>query len=101
MAGNSYKVTISMLTKQCEDLKTLNERLKQTIQKMENSEGALNNMWDGEANDAFHAAFNNDKVKMMEFYNLINKYIVNLNNIAARYSQAETANTDIARTRSY
>ncbi len=101
MAGNSYEVTINTLTQQCEDLSELNSRLNNLITKLETSEGNLNTMWDGEANNAFHSAFMTDKGKMVEFYKLINKYIQNLSTIASRYSAAESANTEIARNRTY
>lgn len=53
-------------------------------------------MWDGQANDAFHAAFNNDKEYMTQFYNLINRYCEALDNIAAEYERAEAKAADIA-----
>ena len=58
-------------------------------------------MWDGDANDAFHAAFMTDKGKMEEFSRLIEQYTERLRQIAARYKQTEANTTNIASTRSY
>lgn len=97
----SFKVTSSALKSQASELSDLNERLKTEISKLESSEASLKTMWEGEANDAFHTAFMNDKGKMDEFHNLIITYIDRLNSIAARYEQTEQANTEIASNRTY
>lgn len=97
----NFKVTTSVLKSQADELIELNGRFKSSVEKLVTSEASLNSMWDGEANDAFHAAFLNDKGKMDEFYNLIMQYIERLRTIAIRYEQAEQTNTEIASSRTY
>lgn len=96
-----FKVTTSVLKTQADELTELNGRLKTSIEKLVTSESSLNSMWDGEANDAFHAAFATDKGKMDEFYNLIMQYIERLRTITVRYEQTEQTNTEIASSRTY
>ena len=83
------------------ELKSLNEQFKARIGELEATEGNLRTMWEGEANDAFHTAFTNDKIQMTNFYNAIEVYIVRLLEIAAKYQQAEAVNTEIATNRTY
>lgn len=96
-----FKVTASQLNTQAESLQDLNGRFKSAIEQFVTSETSLKSMWEGEANDAFHAAFTSDKAKMDEFYNLIITYIERLNSIATRYEQTERTNTEIASNRTY
>lgn len=58
-------------------------------------------MWEGEAKNAFHNAFQNDKAKMQNFKTAIDQYVAALQNIAAKYAQAEAANVNTASTRNY
>ena len=88
---SAFKVTTSQLTTQATELSELNGRFKTAVEQLVSSEGNLKSMWEGEANEAFHMAFTNDKVKMDDFYNTI----------ATRYNQTEQANTQIASNRSY
>lgn len=97
----NFKVTTSVLRTQADELTELNGRFKSSVEKLVTSEASLNSMWDGEANDAFHAAFATDKGKMDEFYNLIMQYIERLRTIASRYEQTEQTNTEIASNRTY
>lgn len=96
-----FKVTTTVLRTQADELTELNGRFKSSVEKLVTSEASLNSMWDGEANDAFHAAFAVDKGKMDEFYNLIMQYIERLRTIAVRYEQTEQTNTEIASSRTY
>lgn len=96
-----FKVTASQLNSQAQNLNDLNGRFKSAVEQLVSSETSLKSMWEGEANDAFHAAFTSDKAKMDEFYNLIVTYIERLNSIATRYEQTEKTNTEIASNRSY
>ena len=63
---SDFKVTPSVLKSNADTLTDLNARFKGSVDSLVTSEGALNAMWDGEANDAFHAAFMTDKAKMDE-----------------------------------
>ena len=98
---SDFKVTPAVLKSQADELAELNARYNLLIDKLVTSEQGLHSMWTGEANDAFHNAFNIDRGKMEEFYRLIVQYIDRLRNICLRYEQTETTNTEIASTRSY
>ena len=98
---SDFKVTPSVLKSNADTLTDLNARFKGSVDSLVTSEGALNAMWDGEANDAFHAAFMTDKAKMDEFSRLIEQYTERLRQIAVRYEQTEQSTTNIASSRSY
>lgn len=68
------RVTAKEVQRTAEQLRTLNQNFSNQVNNLVSAEGNLNSMWDGEANDAFHAAFNSDKEYMTQFYNLLNKY---------------------------
>lgn len=97
----SFRVTSSQLRSQASELTNLNGNFKSAVEQLVSSEASLKSMWEGEANDAFHAAFTTDKGKMDEFHNLIVTYIDRLNAIADRYDQAEQNNYQIASNRTY
>ena len=71
---SQFKVTSSVLNSQASELSDLNGRFKSAVEQLVTAEANLNSMWDGEANDAFHASFMTDKSKMDEFYNLQKKF---------------------------
>ena len=95
------RVTATELRAKAEELSSLNANLKTNVSDLEASEQNLATMWDGEAKDAFHQAFNNDKIQMTNFTTLIDKYVATLQAIAAKYAQAESTNVNTASTRSY
>lgn len=95
------KVTASQLRTQADQLKALNTRFKETTGKLQDTEVALKAMWEGEANTAFHNAFNSDKVQMDNFYNAIELYVVKLQAIAQKYEQTEAINVNTGSTRNY
>lgn len=95
------RVTASQVRSTANQLRDYNQNFNSQVQALQSAEGSLNSMWDGQANDAFHAAFNNDKEYMTQFYNLINKYCEALDQIATEYDNAETLNTDTATKRSF
>jgi len=96
-----FQVTAAQLQSKAEELSQYNASFKQKVDSLEETEVALMGMWDGEAKDTFHAAFNRDKVNMQNFYNAIAQYVSALQQIAAKYSQAEAQNTQTASQRSY
>ncbi len=98
---SQFRVTASVLNSQADQLTDLNGRFQSAVQQLVSCEASLNSMWDGEANDAFHNAFEVDKAKMEQFYNLIIQYVERLNSIATRYAQTERTNTEIASNRTY
>lgn len=99
--ANKITVNTSTITNKAGELKTLNSSLKKQIEELTSTESALNAMWEGDANDAFHKAFSQDVVQMNNFYNAIEKYITSLQEIVSTYEKAEHANLNTASTRSY
>ena len=98
---SEFRVTSAQLKRGAQDIMDLNGQFQSAISALENYESSLNGMWDGDANDAFHAAFMADKGKMTEFHKLITQYASSLTAIADRYDQTEQMNTDIANKRTY
>ena len=95
------RVTASQVRNSAESLRGLNQQFNSQVQNLQAAEESLNGMWDGQANDAFHAAFLSDKEYMTKFYNLINKYCEALDSIATEYENAENINLDTATKRSF
>lgn len=98
MASSStlIRVTASQIRSTASQLRDYNVNFNNQVEKLQESETSLNSMWDGQANDAFHAAFNSDKEYMTKFYQLINKYCDALEQIAKEYETAENINTETA-----
>lgn len=95
------RVTARELRAKAEELRSLNGQFKSAVSELEGTEGQLAGMWEGEAKNAFHNAFQSDKVQMDNFYNAIENYAARLESAAAKYEQTENANVEIANTRSY
>ena len=83
------------------ELEELNNQFKSEIGGLQDNEQALAGMWEGTAKENFRTAFNNDVVQMNNFYNAIGMYISKLEEIAAKYEQAEQQNAELASTRTY
>lgn len=98
---SKFVVDASQISNGVEQLKELNGQFKTAVAQLESLEQRLNGMWDGEANDSFHTAFNNDKGQMDVFYNTILNYAEVLGGIVTRYMQAEATNADLAKNRTY
>ena len=94
-------VIVAELKAKAEELNGLNQQFLSQTGTLEETEGALNGMWEGDAKNQFHTAFTNDITQMHNFYNAVAQYITVLNNAAAKYQQAETQNIEIAQTRRY
>ena len=99
--ANNITVTTATLKAKAEELRTTNSSLKTQIENLQTEEGTLNSMWDGDANDAFHAVFMNDLNQMTQFYNAIENYCTALEQIAAQYDSTEAANQSIINARTY
>lgn len=97
----AFRVTSSELRSKAGELRELNAQFKTQVGNLESQEGSLLSMWEGEARNAFDAAFKNDKAQMDNYYNLIEQYCSSLENIAAKYDAAEAQNVSTAQTRSY
>ena len=98
---SEIQVTAAQLRAKAEERGAQNSQLRAQIEALSEAEQRLNSMWVGEANTAFHAAFQRDKTQFTNFFNAIQQYVQVLENVAARYTQAESQNVDIATTRTY
>lgn len=98
--GN-IRVTAAQLRSSASDLESLNSQFKSAVGELESLEGTLRSSFEGEASDAFHTAFTNDKTQMNNFYNAILAYVQALNSLAEKYARTESSNVEIARTRNY
>lgn len=94
-------VNSNTLRTKAQSLKQLNARFKNEVANLTVQENSLNKMWDGDANTAFHNAFQSDITQMNNFYNAIEKYVQILLEIAKKYEDAEQSNQNIASTRKY
>ena len=99
--AHQITVTPPTMKNKANELKSRNNKCKNQISSLRSAESSLNSMWDGEANDAFHKAFNNDMIQLNNFFNAIEQYIAKLNQIAQSYDKAERTNVSTANTRKY
>lgn len=95
------RVTANEIKAKASGLRDLNNQFKTQVTNLENYEQSLASMWEGQAKDAFHNAFNNDKAQMDNFNKLIEQYCQTMEQIAAKYEQVEAQNMNTAQTRNY
>ena len=91
-----FTVTSNQVRAKEGELQNLNSSYKQKIDSLEQIVKGLDGMWEGDAHDAFHAAFEKDKVNLWNFYNAIEKYCQTLLEIAQNYEKAEAKNDQTA-----
>jgi WXG100 family type VII secretion target len=91
-----FTVTSNQVRAKEGELQNLNSSYKQKIDSLEQIVKGLDGMWEGDAHDAFHAAFEKDKVNLWNFYNAIEKYCQTLLEIAQNYEKAEAKNVQTA-----
>ncbi len=91
-----FTVTSNQVRAKEGELQNLNSSYKQKIDSLEQIVKGLDGMWEGDAHDAFHAAFEKDKVNLWNFYNAIEKYCATLLEIAQNYEKAEAKNVQTA-----
>ena len=96
-----YQVTSSELRARAEEMRNLNSRFKSEEEALRGYEQNLKTMWEGEANEVFHAAFTHDASSMDLFHDAVEQYIEALLVIAERYEIAERKNAEMARNRTY
>lgn len=96
-----FCVTSSKLRACAEELTQQNTRFKANAEELDAAEAALKGMWEGSANEAFHAAFLKDRGQMDAFQAAIAAYVQALLTIAAKYEEAEARNTQVASARTY
>lgn len=97
--ASTIRVTPTTLRNTANELRTLNERFKNEVAAMNDSEGRLAGMWAGDARDAFHNQFQIDKEKFDTFYAGINQYVERLIATADAYDKAEAENVATAQSR--
>ena len=95
------KVTSGELKNKASELRQLNSQFRKSVEDMTSSEQQLVGMWDGDAKESFHNAYNNDRSQMDVFYDTIEKYCQALENNAAKYEAAEQKNLNTASQRTY
>lgn len=95
------KVTSGDLKSKASELRQLNSQFKKAVEDMTGTEQQLMGMWDGEAKESFHNAYNSDKAQMDVFYDTIEKYCQALEANAQKYEAAEAKNVSTASSRSY
>lgn len=96
-----FQVTSSELRNKASRLQELNSQFKAKAAELGEKETSLCSMWEGEAQNVFHQAFQRDRQQMDAFYQLIGQYVQALLEIAARYEEAEARNREIALARKY
>lgn len=96
-----FTVSVQDLKAKVDSLRQLNSQFKSQVEELSGTESSLNGMWEGEARETFHNAFQSDRTQMDNFYNAVEVYAQRLETIAARYAQAESTNVDIANERTY
>ncbi len=96
-----FQVTSAKLKSTAGELRGMNGKFKNKKQELSDKEQALCQMWEGEAKNAFHAAFLRDGQQMDAFYQLIEQYVEALLEIAKKYEIAEARNVQLASGRSY
>ena len=94
-------VTSSELRTAAGTLRDYNANFKSQVESLVGAEGTLKTQWQGQANEAFHAAFMKDKAFMDKFAAEIENYCTALETIASKYDAAESTNVETAVTRKY
>lgn len=96
-----FQVTTAELKAAIADLQEKNSTFLTKVSELEQAQQTLKAQWQGDANTAFNAAFEIDKVKWTDFSKLISQYIQALQTIMQTYEQAEETNKATATNRSY
>lgn len=96
-----FQVTASELRRKAETMQSLNRQFGVKSSELEEKEAALCTMWEGQAKEAFHGAFQKDRQQMEAFERLIDRYVQTLLEIATRYEEAEARNAELASSRNY
>ena len=93
-------VSTQQIRSQATQLKSRNESFKRKVEQLAQQERSLDNMWDGDANNAFKSNFQEDQKQFMNFYNGINDFVKALNQIADEYDRMEASAKQVAANRS-
>ena len=71
------------------------EKVRTSMERMNDAIGVLNGMWEGAAKSAFLAQYSSDYENMTEVCNLVAKIIDGMNKAAVQYSQCNKEASDI------
>ncbi|MCR5526159.1 MAG: WXG100 family type VII secretion target [Lachnospiraceae bacterium] len=92
-------VTAAQLRAKAEELENLRNQYKTQIDKLTETESALNGMWEGDARQSFHTAFATDQNQFSEFGTSVQQYVQVLQQIVQKYEQSEAKNVQIAQSK--
>jgi WXG100 family type VII secretion target len=87
-----YQINSGQLRSKKDELSALCRRFIQEKENLCAVELALGSMWEGAANEQFHAAFMKNAGQMDSFAQLVGRYIGVIGRIADRYDTAEQKN---------
>ena len=87
-----YQIDSNQLRTKKEELMTLNRRFSVEKDNLCAKEAQLGSMWEGAANESFHAHFLRNAGQMDAFCETIDRYICVIESIADRYDTAEQKN---------
>ena len=88
-----YQVDSRQLRTKKDELAGLIMRFMLEKEDLISKETTLRSMWEGSANESFHAAFLRDSQMMEAFAELLNRYVGVMESIADRYDMAEEKNS--------
>lgn len=97
----SYEVDTGRLMATAGDIQRAVADLRREVQALTDLEAQLSGMWEGPAREEFRRVFAQDKAKMDEFANTVDKYVATLEEIKGRYGAGEQRNVEIASSRTY
>lgn len=95
---STMMVSSAQLRNRASEIEQLNEQFRAQVNNLVEKEGTLRTMYEGDAANAFRAAFERNKIQMDNFFNCIARYAQVMNEIANRIDQAEQQNQVIAST---
>lgn len=98
---STFYVNVPEIVRTVNALSELNASLKSRINTLVDQEATMNGMWEGEARERFHSAFQSDIAQMRVFSNTVTNYAEVLSRIAQSYVENENRNVDVATTRNY
>ena len=99
--GNNIKVSAALLKTRAEQLTSLNKELRNVSDEFEHRVRSLNDIWEGDASDAFYEAAQLDKRQMDNFAATVDQYCQALIEIAEEYERVELQNFQIASKRTH
>ena len=92
-------VDTAKLTQVANELRSLNNQLKNEASTMRSNQQSLNAQWDGPSHDNFNQAFTRNVGEFEAFSRLIDEYANKLDSFVRDYVSTENRNKEIARTR--